>query len=113
MNSCPVGTLPLNGYCERRCDPNFFFFNGRCYSQCPSNLQFRTDVACVSTCPVGYLLDGKICKLNSQSCPSGQFYNNQNGVCTTCSSSCSECQYTNIYCTACPAGYVLTGSSCV
>ena len=72
----------MNGYCERRCNPNFFFYNGKCYSQCPSTLQFRTDAACVSSCPVGYLLDGKICKLNSQSCPSGQFYNNQNGVCT-------------------------------
>lgn len=113
IDTCPIGTLAINGYCERRCDPNFYFFNGRCYSICPSNLPYRTDVACVLSCPFGFILDGKVCKLNSQSCPSGQFYNTQNGICSACASGCSECTYTSGYCTTCPSGTVLSDNKCV
>lgn len=58
-------------------------------------------------------MDGKVCKLNSQSCPSGQFYNTQNGKCSACASGCSECIYTSVYCTSCPAGTLLLDNKCV
>ena len=71
VDSCPVGTLVSNGYCERRCDPDTYFLNGKCYTTCPAEYKLRTDVACVTQCDAGYVLDGKVCKITSQSCASG------------------------------------------
>lgn len=71
VDSCPVGTLVSNGYCERRCDPDTYFLNGKCYAACPAEFKLRTDVACVTQCDAGYVLDGKVCKITSQSCASG------------------------------------------
>jgi proprotein convertase subtilisin/kexin type 5 len=112
LDSCPVGTIASNGYCERRCDPNTYFLDNKCYGACPSGFASRTDVACVSQCPTGYILDGSVCKLSVQTCPSGQFYNAQNGLCTACVFPCTECQYTNSYCTACPAGFAINSNKC-
>lgn len=113
LDSCPVGTVISNGYCERRCDPETLWLSEKCYNECPAGYAYKTDVACVQQCPVGYVLDGKVCKITSQSCPSGQFYNAQNGVCSSCTSPCTQCQYTATYCSGCAAGSVLTANKCV
>lgn len=112
VDACPLGTVGVNGYCERRCDPNTYFLDNKCYAQCPSGYKYRTDVACVVECSAGYVLDGSVCKLVSQSCPSGQFFNTQTGACVACQSPCVQCSYTQNYCTACPAGYSLTSNKC-
>lgn len=72
----------------------------------------RTDVACVTQCDSGFVLDGKICKLSTQSCASGEFFNAQTGSCSKCSYPCSECLYAATYCTACPSGFSLASNKC-
>ncbi len=113
LDSCPVGTVASNGYCARKCDPESYFLDNKCYSACPVGFNFRTDVACVVECPAGYVQDAQICKLVSQNCPAAQFYNAQTGVCSACTYPCTECQYANNYCSACPAGFSLVSSKCV
>lgn len=90
LNNCPPGTIMAStGYCERRCDPNTYFYMNKCYSECPASTQYRTDVACVASCPANYILEGSICKLSTQSCPSGEFYNAQIGGCAACVYPCT------------------------
>lgn len=112
LDSCPVGTIVSNGFCERRCDPNSYFLDNKCYTACPTGFAFRTDVACVAQCPTGYILEGSVCKLSVLTCPSGQFYNSQTGACAACAFPCTECQFTGSYCTACPAGFTIASNRC-
>jgi proprotein convertase subtilisin/kexin type 5 len=112
LESCPVGTIASNGYCERRCVPNSYFLNNRCYTTCPTGSNIRTEAACVTQCPTGYILNGSVCKLSINTCASGLFYNAQTGSCTACASSCTECQFTSSYCTACASGLSLISNKC-
>lgn len=114
LNTCPPGTiLSTNGYCERRCDPNSYFYLNKCYTTCPTVTKYRTDVACVATCPENYILEGAICKLSTQTCPSGEFYNAQTGACAVCTFPCTQCQFTQSYCTACGDGQTLSANRCI
>ena len=112
LNSCPQGTIVSNEYCERRCDPNTYFYLNKCYSDCPSVTPYRTDVACVTSCPTGYVLEGSICRLSTQTCPSGEYYNAQTGNCAQCAYPCTECRFTPSYCSACADGQTLRGNRC-
>jgi hypothetical protein len=113
LTTCPVGTIASGGYCERRCDPNTYFFDNKCYAQCPASQLYRTSVACVSACPAGYILEGTVCRLSVQTCPSGQFYNAQTGACAECAYPCTQCQFTQSYCTGCTNGLTLSANRCL
>ncbi len=111
LDICPIGTCAKNGYCERSCSAQTYFYNQGCYKTCPT--ASRTDDACFDFCPNGYTLVNGVCKNNVQQCQSGQFFNSQNSICEQCQYPCSECQLTPSYCTACTTGLSLSLNRCI
>lgn len=113
VQSCPIGTFLNNGYCQRICPAGTYYYMQGCYDVCPSISNLNTNDACVTSCPSGTSLNNGTCQTNSQSCPTGQFYNSQTQSCATCTYPCTNCQFTQSYCTACSSGLVLNSNRCV
>jgi len=109
--TCPIGTCPTSNYCQRVCPAGSWSYNGGCYRQCPTN--YTTDDACVNACPAGTTLTNGVCKVGTQTCSNGQYYNANTGACAACSYPCSRCSLTASYCTACSAGLTLSQGLCV
>lgn len=112
ITSCPLGTYQQALSCNRICDVGTYFYQGLCYYQgCPNRL-YRTEFACVATCPTGTTLNNNsVCVGNANTiCPAAS-YLTQSGVCASCQTPCASCFGGATNCTACITG-TLSGNTC-